>query len=299
MLAIATDVLNKAKRSYARTYVSFLLPGMHINQGAWASVLFSPEPKVMIHGLSRADEEQFLAEHKADQRSLLGSWLTSPPAAPGRLTIYSDHGKVFAEWRLRGGQKTVDELRDSNVKGQRRFDVPGGGYYVLVRTGDLELWDKSNLIATAERIRPEYLAQPAAVALITKPTPPQAARVLPQGRDERLVAGVSSQPQPPIQLQSKLAPGPVWDPSRQPASSPPSVIAPSVEAGSRAEQKMAAIADVTPEPGPPELANDPVKSKTKSKKSAKSQARIKVGSVPTQKAETPGDVIAAKMAGRI
>ena len=87
LLGIAREIRAREKRAYARTQVNFVLPGMPLNQGSWASVLFAPEPKVMVHGLSRTDEELFLAEHRADRRPLLGSWLTSPPAAPGRLTI--------------------------------------------------------------------------------------------------------------------------------------------------------------------------------------------------------------------
>ena len=141
---------------------------MPLSQGPWASVLFAPEPKLAVNGLRLEDELSLLAEHQADLRPLLGSWLTSPPAAPGRLTIYSDHGRIYAEWRLRSGQKTIDEVFDTESKSGRRFDVPGGGYYVLSRNGDLEIWDKSNLIATAERIRPEQLASPTHMAVAPK-----------------------------------------------------------------------------------------------------------------------------------
>lgn len=162
---IGEAVVGRQKRTFSRTQVNFFLPGMPIQQGAWATATFALDPKVTIHGLRLEDEEVLLAEHLSDQRPLLGSWLTSPPAAPGRLTIYSDHGRIFAEWRLRNGQRTIDELQDAVSKAGRRFDVIGGGYYILTRTGDLELWDKTTMIATAERIRPEHLALPAAVAL--------------------------------------------------------------------------------------------------------------------------------------
>lgn len=155
LLDIARQVLAQGKKSFARTYVNFILPGMQVNQTAWASVLFAPEPKVLVHGLTRQDEALFLAEYAADKRFMLGSWLVSPPAAPGRLTIYADHGKVFAEWRLRNGQKTVEELHDFIGRQGRRFALADGGYYVLSRSGDLEIWDRQTLIATAERITPE------------------------------------------------------------------------------------------------------------------------------------------------
>ena len=171
LLLIAEHIKDHSKRSYARTQVNCFLPGMPMNQGPWASVQFAPDPKVLVQGLRREDEELFIAEHQGDKRALLGSWLTSPPAAPGRLTIYSDRGRIYAEWRLRNGQKTLDELQDTISKAGRRFDVQGGGYYVLAKSGELEIWDKTTLIATAERIRPEHLSLPAAVAIGPKLAP--------------------------------------------------------------------------------------------------------------------------------
>ena len=165
LLRISEAVRSRQNRDYPRTQVSFYLPSMTLRQGAWATVTVSTEAKVQVHGLRREDEEVLLAEHRNDHRSLLGSWLTSPPAAPGRLTIYSDQGRIYGEWRLRNGQRTVDELNDDSTKAGRRFDVSGGGYYILSQSGDLEIWDKSTLIATAERIRPEHLALPTAVAI--------------------------------------------------------------------------------------------------------------------------------------
>ncbi|MFX8195635.1 hypothetical protein ABTL19_19605, partial [Acinetobacter baumannii] len=85
--------------------------------------------------------------------------------APGRLTIFSDDGKIFGEWRLRNGQRTVDELIDVSTRAERRFEVLGGSTYVLARSGDLEIRERSSLVAIAERIRPTYLALSTAVAL--------------------------------------------------------------------------------------------------------------------------------------
>lgn len=302
LLAIAELVEAKGKKPFARTYVNFILPGMPVNQGAWASVLFAPEPKVMVHGLSRTDEELFLAEHKADTRPLLGSWLTSPPAAPGRLTIYSDHGKVFAEWRLRGGQKTVDELRDSTIKGVRRFDVPGGGYYVLTRSGELEIWDKSTLIATAERIRPDHLAAPA-MASSKQSAPPAAARLASAqaapsllgatgmgGAAAAAMLAYAAQPEPakasPVKSALNAAPVLAAIPIPKihiPAAAP------------------AAPTSVSAMNGPPSssIAAEPVEPRTKSKKVTKSKPRQKVAAAAKSGDMTTGDTISAKISGRL
>lgn len=154
-LRIATEIHRRQKIASGRSYVNFFLPGVPASQGAWASVMFNPEPKFLAHGLKREDEQALIAEHRSDPRPLLGSWLTSPPAATGRLTIYSDGGRIYAEWRLKNGQRTVEELKDASGTHGRRFDLVGGGSYALTRSGDLEIWSGPTLVAVGERIRAE------------------------------------------------------------------------------------------------------------------------------------------------
>lgn len=168
---VATTLLRRATPAPARSNVNFFLPGMAMSQGAWAMVSFNPRPKFVVFGLKLEDERALIAEHRADKRPLLGSWLTSPPAAAGRLSIYSEAGKIFAEWRLRNGQRTIDEVQDVSTANMRRFLVPGGGNYTLSRSGDLEIWSGQTLVAIGERIRER---SPAAV-VSTASTSPRAA----------------------------------------------------------------------------------------------------------------------------
>lgn len=267
LMRIGDAFRGRSKREFARTQINYFLPGMPLNQGPWASVLFSSEARVQVHGLRREDEELFVSEHRNDPRPLLGAWLTSPPAAPGRLSIYSDQGRIYAEWRLRGGQKTVDELQDTPTKAGRRFDVVGGGYYVLSRSGDLEIWDKTTLIATAERIRPQSLALPTAVALGPK-------QPVPAARPAPAPPAASDMVASPVQPEPKAA-APVASMAAQAA--PPSV----------------APATAVFEP-------EPVEPKAKPRKQAKAKSRETVTAAPAKgrpKALTPGDQIAAKIAG--
>jgi hypothetical protein len=171
---------------------------MAMTQGSWANVLFSPESKLIVSGLRLEDEELLQAEFKADNRAMLGSWLTSPPAPAGRLTIYSDHGRIFAEWRLRSGMKSVEELRESNAGKARRFDMTGGGYFVLTKSGDIEIWDQTALIAVGERIRIEAPAA-AVVAARAKPAARSAlGGAMAQSVAPVIAAGERSLPAPPL-----------------------------------------------------------------------------------------------------
>jgi hypothetical protein len=293
---LAYALRDKAKRAYPRTHVNFFLPGMDIGHGAWASVLFSPEARTMIHGLRRDEEELFLAEHRADKRPLLGSWLTSPPAAAGRLTIYSERGKVYAEWRLRSGLKSVDELHDGTVKGTRRFDVPGAGYYILTKSGDLEIWDKTTLVGVGERIRPEALsAPPVSVAAAARK-----ARAQPTGALEPLPSVPHVDPQTGL----KVAAAP--DQPMTAAGVPTVPAMPGAQAGEPQApvlpSKAAAIETVVP-PTADQLDPEPVEPKTKPRtKKAKAPPQDRPKAVARAKSAprglTNGDEISRKLAGQ-
>lgn len=143
------------KQPFEKTVVNFYLPGMRIGQGAWAVATFNPALKVSIVGL-RLDEEQTAeAELKVDRRNLIGSWLMAPPATPGRLTIYKEGARSFAEWRLRDGTRSVEELSEQkDHRGRHMSPVAGGSmYYLLSDKGELELRDERSIIATGERLR--------------------------------------------------------------------------------------------------------------------------------------------------
>jgi hypothetical protein len=235
LVRIAAAMRAREKRAYARTQVNFFLPGMALNQGGWASVVFSPEPKVLISGLRREDEDMFVAEHQLDRRPLLGSWLTSPPAATGRLTIYSDHGRVFSEWRLRSGIKTVEELREGAMGRGRQFEVADGGRFVLTKSGDLEIWDKSTFIAVGERLR----AEPTPVVVGQTP------RKTPMAAPE---AGLTKRPAVPL----------AQAPAAQAAVLPSAGAGDGLAASPVQRAPRVAAAAAMPTTGPQPLANIPV-----------------------------------------
>ena len=151
---IADLVRAKEKAPFERTLVNFYLPGMKIGQGAWATATYNPALKVAVVGIRLDEEQAAIADLAADHRSLVGVWLTAPPAAPGRLTIYRDGAKTFAEWRLRNGNKSVEEVSDSrDGRGRRLAPLAGGSdYFYITATGELELRDGQTLVATAERL---------------------------------------------------------------------------------------------------------------------------------------------------
>lgn len=164
-----------AKRGVAaqRTVVRFLL-GSAPQQDAWAVATITSEVRVAVTGVSFEEAEAYAAELAADPRTIVGAWLLAPPAAPGRLAVLRDgKGRLFAEWRLRSGLKTIDEVTEARLgRGGRRFDVVGnaGSHFVMTPQGELELRENASLIARAERLAIE---RPAAVAATQQPAAAQ------------------------------------------------------------------------------------------------------------------------------
>ena len=67
--------------------IAFYLPSMKLGQAPWAEIRFDAETKVSINGLRFDEVQSFGAEVASDHRAVIGHWLTSPPALPGKLTI--------------------------------------------------------------------------------------------------------------------------------------------------------------------------------------------------------------------
>lgn len=152
--AVAEAARARARGGAARTQVNLYLPAARLTDTPWATAVFAPDLKISVLGLSREEEDVFVAETRKDTRKLVGAWLTGAPAIPGRLAIYREKNKLFAEWRTRGGQVSVDEVVESRGYRGHRFDIPGDDsqHYVVLPGGQLELRDKTNVIAVAERI---------------------------------------------------------------------------------------------------------------------------------------------------
>ncbi|MEQ1715514.1 MAG: hypothetical protein ABL907_05950 [Hyphomicrobium sp.] len=155
---LAAALRDKAKPGEKIAAVAAYLPREELSQSPWAVVKLDPGVDVKVLGLRVEEETAFRAEAQSDARDVIGVWLTSPPALPGRLTLVrAKGGKTIAEWHLRSGEKTVDEVFASKTSKGQRYDIAGSGgaYYLATWSGDLELGDKSRVIAVAERLQLE------------------------------------------------------------------------------------------------------------------------------------------------
>lgn len=177
---LAKALSEKPKAGERIATVNFYLPNAELNEGPWGVARIEASGiQLSVLGLRAEEEAAYRAEAENDTRDVVGVWLTSPPALPGKLAIVrGGKGQLIAEWHLRSGQKTTDELTLSRGSRGTRYDVVGGdgAYYLAAWNGSLQLGDATRIIATAEKLTVEK--KPAAVAANKKdPTSKPAAPV--------------------------------------------------------------------------------------------------------------------------
>lgn len=197
---LALTIAAGRKKGETVTSLRFYLPGNDLSQDPWATAQLEGEAvQLSILGLRAEDEAQYRAEAQSDTRDVVGVWLTSPPALPGKLTILrSAKGEFMAEWHLRSGQKTTDQLILSRSSRGQRYDVVGGdgAYYLATWGGPLALGDATRIIAYGEKliIEKKPAPAPAPVAVQTpKPAEPGSAAPVPLAAAAAgLAAGVAA-----------------------------------------------------------------------------------------------------------
>lgn len=162
---LANEINTKRKTGETVASVSFFLPKADLAAQPWAIARFQGAlPDVSILGLRAEEEALFRSEAQLDSRDVVGVWLTSPPALPGKLTILRSKEGLVAEWHLRSGQKTTDRVTTSRTSRGMRYTVVGGdgAYYLATYGGDLLLGDASRVIAVAEKLPVDPTARVAA-----------------------------------------------------------------------------------------------------------------------------------------
>lgn len=179
---LAGDLAAKHKPGETIAAISFFLPKSDLAAQPWAIARFeNTRPEIAILGLRAEEEALFRSEAQLDARDVVGVWLTSPPALPGKLTILKSKDGLIAEWHLRNGQKTYDKLTASSSARGVRYTVVGGdgAYYLAAHGGELLLGDATRIIAVAERLpvdpNARLAASKAQAAGLTPAVPAQAA----------------------------------------------------------------------------------------------------------------------------
>ena len=153
--AIALKLKSQDSRDYDRTFITYYLPGMTVDAGAWATTHFTPDLEVKILGLSTEEEKKLSTAPAPAKREMVGRWLDEIPYASSRITIFHEGGKLYVERKFTDGSSLKKELVEKRSPLGRRFDQVGGAtagdHWILDSRGNLQLHDNDGLIRTGKR----------------------------------------------------------------------------------------------------------------------------------------------------
>jgi hypothetical protein len=156
LAAIAQELKAQDPQVYERTFMAYLLPGMTVGAGAWATTHFNPDLEVRILGLTLEEERKIAAQPEPDNSEVIGRWLDDRPFVGHRVTIFREQGKLFMEQIFPDGSSSKKDLKETRTRQGRRFDeIEGSAYgdhWLLDSDGNLQLRDDEGLISTAKKI---------------------------------------------------------------------------------------------------------------------------------------------------
>ena len=160
--AIALKLKGQDFRNYERTFIVYLLPGMAVGAGCWATTHFNPDLDVKILGLTIEREEVLKQIPDNPSREVIGNWLDDTMYIGGRISIFRQKNKIFMDRAFAFPDEEDDDSFKKEVVEKvflnkyRMFlekeENSFGEFYVIDSQGDLQTWDQEGLISTAKKI---------------------------------------------------------------------------------------------------------------------------------------------------
>ncbi|MDZ4688498.1 MAG: hypothetical protein SH850_25775 [Planctomycetaceae bacterium] len=108
-------------RSYERVFLTFYLPGMEVDAGAWATAIFDPKLKVKIIGATEDFVAKLSNPTADDGRKLVGQWISDTGSLGQSFTIYRKGKLVFMDIQYEDGGISTHQLLERRQSGQQRF----------------------------------------------------------------------------------------------------------------------------------------------------------------------------------
>ena len=148
---IALKLKSEDSSEYDRTLITYILPGMTVGTGAWATTHFDPDLQVCILGLTAEQEQLLKAKRQPSSRKVIGKWVDNGVGGSSIMTIFREHGKYCLESRYSDGSVGMQILIKSGAYRFNDFESDAGDHYVILSDGDLEISDNDGLIATCTK----------------------------------------------------------------------------------------------------------------------------------------------------
>ena len=137
----------ETERYYEKVFLTYYLPGMKINAGAWATSHFEGSNlNIEVYGATKEEEKNIAGRSEKEENvEIIGKW--EDPVVGNLLIIYKEKGDFILEKVFESGTNK-SELRKSGNK-YIVEDNEFGEYYVINNDGSLGMYDDQGLIRNA------------------------------------------------------------------------------------------------------------------------------------------------------
>ena len=143
--SIAHQLKQKIFRNAERVFMSYFLPDMENENGAWATTHFeSNQFDIRINGFTIEQEEKLVDGFETNTRDVIGRWLDNSPFISHSLTLFRKDSGIFLERNFSDDSRQIKELRPSNIDEGIRYDDieenSHGEYFTVDSHGTLHLF---------------------------------------------------------------------------------------------------------------------------------------------------------------
>lgn len=146
-LELVAIKLRETRKTFDKLWISFYLPGMKVDAGAWAIANFTPNLKVEILGTT-LDEEKKQKENldKIDGK-IIGTFFEQQYTL-ATYTVYEKDNKTFIKMVFPDGSSSVDEMRKKTFSKGTRLEykngISNGEYFILTKNSVLDFYNAEN-----------------------------------------------------------------------------------------------------------------------------------------------------------
>lgn len=140
-LEVIGRMLQAQEPDFQRTFIEYLLPGMQVGAGAWATTHFDPDIQVSLNGFSPNKPPPSTLPTAG--QIIVGTW--NIQADGYVITILKDRNRLILARTYPDGDETRDPVRESQASLGTRYDFieksDTGDHFIVLRNGNLEARD--------------------------------------------------------------------------------------------------------------------------------------------------------------
>lgn len=155
LIKVAEWLRDSDRKDYRRVELAFLLPGMEMDAGAWATAVFTPALEIRIIGTTKEEHEKLVQapELKREALVLVGSWLEERVFLERRIDLIQSNRVYYVRDTFKDESVNISPAlvkpSGSTITFSYEPSNKNGEYYIVNKNRELEFWDREGKYYTA------------------------------------------------------------------------------------------------------------------------------------------------------